>query len=135
MINELDKSTTKIFSKLIKLEYLDLKSNLINAIDSYSFQKLISLKTLNLNDNMIKFLENNTFDALINLKILRLNNNHINNIDGLFDKTLLLEIINLSKNNLIGQRKNMHAHIKFCWPIKKQRREENVYLCLIDFLL
>ena len=57
MINELDKSTTKIFSKLIKLEYLDLKSNLINAIHSNSFQKLISLKTLNLNDNMIKFFD------------------------------------------------------------------------------
>jgi len=33
--------------------------------------------------------------------MLRLNNNKINNIDGLFDKTLLLEIINLSKYNLI----------------------------------
>ena len=50
---------------------------------------------------MLEFLDNNTFNALINLKILRLNNNKINNIDGLFDKTLLLEIINLSKNNLI----------------------------------
>jgi Leucine-rich repeat (LRR) protein len=50
---------------------------------------------------MLEFLENNTFNALINLKILRLNNNKINNIDGLFDKTLLLEIINLSKYNLI----------------------------------
>jgi hypothetical protein len=74
---------------------------LINTIDNNSFQKLISLSTLNLNDNMLEFLDNNTFNALINLKILRLNNNKINNIDGLFDKTSLLEIINLSKNNLI----------------------------------
>ena len=61
---------------------------------------------------MIEFLENNTFDALINLKILRLNNNHINNIDGLFDKTLLLEIINLIKNNLIQVSNNSFKQLR-----------------------
>ncbi len=61
---------------------------------------------------MLEFLDNNTFNALINLKILRLNNNKINNIDGLFDKTLLLEIINLSKNNLIQVSINSFKQLK-----------------------
>jgi len=89
-----------IFSKQNKLIILNLSSNKITQIDMNAFKNLVSLDTLDLSVNMLTAIHNNTFASLDKLKVLRLNQNHIKNIDGLFLKTISVEIINLKQNKI-----------------------------------
>jgi toll-like receptor 13 len=69
--------TTKTFSSLTRLQYLDLSNNKINYIPNGAFDKLVDLRELYLSQNMIQTIGERTFSEKLKvpLKVLRLGSN------------------------------------------------------------
>jgi hypothetical protein len=69
--------TTKTFSSLTRLQYLDLSSNKIIYIPDGAFDKLVDLRELYLAQNRIQTIGEQTFgeNLMVTLKVLRLGSN------------------------------------------------------------
>jgi len=112
MINELDKSTTKIdisysnlkslkggnLNNFNKLEELNIEFNNVNYIES-KFFSCINLKILKLGNNQLTYINKSIFSTLIKLEYLDLKSNLINAIDSnSFQKLISLKTLNLNDN-------------------------------------
>jgi hypothetical protein len=106
--------TVKIndFNKLIQLEELNLKKNLIETIDQYSFRSNLKLKSLNLQSNSITNINSNTFNRLNALWSLDLLKNPLKTIDpfGFYDtsiKKIFITMPNISVENMLSLKKSL----------------------------
>uniref|UniRef100_A0A8C7HEB7 Uncharacterized protein n=1 Tax=Oncorhynchus kisutch TaxID=8019 RepID=A0A8C7HEB7_ONCKI len=74
----------KQFICLVKLQYLDIKQNLISNIEDFAFLGLTNLESLDITSNNITQINANTFDGLHSLTWLDLRNNPlIHNIEAM----------------------------------------------------
>ncbi|XP_064819682.1 toll-like receptor 3 [Oncorhynchus masou masou] len=74
----------KHFSCLVKLQYLDIKQNLISNVEDFAFMGLTNLESLDITSNKITQINANTFFGLHSLTWLDLRNNPlIHNIEAM----------------------------------------------------
>jgi hypothetical protein len=94
---------SKVFSNLINLKILSLKSNQINSIHSEAFKFLTKLEELDLSLNELVLINTDMFSCLISLKNLILNRNKISSLDeNTFINLCCLEELDLRGNDLIS---------------------------------
>lgn len=101
--NKLKKINYKLPSSLL---YLNLSSNLIQAIENHSLNKLTSLQSLWLSNNLLKELPPGYFKTLKSLQNLYLSNNRLTLVFGTFtglNNLILLDLANNSITNLQEQ--------------------------------
>lgn len=104
-VNLIDKQIKSIenetFKEFLKLQSLDLTSNLLISIDSFTFSQLYKLEKLKIINNLLENIDETAFDDLLSLNDLDLSFNQLNQLkSNLFQKTINMEILDLS-NNLI----------------------------------
>jgi Leucine-rich repeat (LRR) protein len=85
------------FDRLLLLEKLDLKNNLIESIEN-RFGNLVSLKYLDLSFNQLEYIDQFSLENLKNLEFLMLNNNNISKIGSIFIPRGSLLSLEKSKN-------------------------------------
>jgi Leucine-rich repeat (LRR) protein len=86
-------------SELEKIEYLDLKGNQIETIEPNAFQHLIKLKWVLLSTNKLQALSHKLFENNPGLIYMDLRNNQINSIHpNFFDGLQKLKLVKLSGN-------------------------------------
>ena len=94
---------SKVFSNLINLKILSLKSNQINSIHSEAFKFLKKLEELDISLNELVSINSDVFSCLTSLKNLILNRNKISNLDeNTFSSLNCLEELDLRGNDLIS---------------------------------
>ncbi len=101
-------------NKLIKIEELNLKNNLIETIEQYSFYSNILLKSLDLSNNKIFKIEANYFNGLNSLWSLNLLNNSLVIIDKLgFNNThckkIFISLSNISVENMLNLKQSLKS--------------------------
>ncbi|XP_052071161.1 G-protein coupled receptor GRL101-like [Mytilus californianus] len=95
------------FEQLMNLLHLDLSSNKIKVLDSYTFYGLTKLVTLNLKNNlMLGLIKPYTFMSLPNVKGLELSGTRIKKLfDGTFNGLENLETLIITGNGLTNVEK------------------------------
>lgn len=62
------------------LQILDLESNGLVTLDSYSLQELVNLTEVNLSNNSLNTLQPRVFSGLVNLRVLRISANRLRHL-------------------------------------------------------
>ena len=114
-MNSLKKIKQNNFNKLIQLEELNLRNNLIETIEQYSFHSNVLLKSLNLANNKITKIESNYFNGLISLYNLNLLNNslvliHKFGFNNTNCKKIFISISNISVENMINLKIGLNTN-------------------------
>ena len=99
--NEIGTIPALAFSKLLKLQNLDLRRNQIQTVESSTFEGLESLTTIDLSGNNINTIPTRVFSKLSELHTLQLNFNKIHSVEPYaFDGLHNLITLNLRRNKL-----------------------------------
>lgn len=83
-----------------------LQNNSITTLTGNNFLHLHKLEYLHLHNSGISVVDLNAFTGATALKQLTLNNNNINNVLGVFDNLVSLEVLNLNGNQLTTIRRD-----------------------------
>lgn len=102
--NSIDSLPSAVFSKLTRLQNLNLQGNAISFIADHALDGLSSLSSLNLADNKLVALPPELFSDTREVRELHLQNNSINVIaPGLFNDLTEMIILDLADNELTDE--------------------------------
>ncbi|XP_054270825.1 toll-like receptor Tollo [Macrosteles quadrilineatus] len=102
--NSIDAIPPAVFSKLMRLQDLNLQGNVISFIADHALDGLTSLSSLNLADNKLVTLPPELFSETREVRELHLQNNSINVLaPGLFNDLTELIILDLAGNELTDE--------------------------------
>lgn len=102
--NSIDSLPPAVFSKLTRLQNLNLQGNAISFIADHALDGLTSLSSLNLADNKLVTLPPELFSDTREVRELHLQNNSINVLaPGLFNDLTELIILDLADNELTDE--------------------------------
>lgn len=102
--NSIDSLPSGVFSKLARLQELNLQGNAISFIADHALDGVTSLTSLNLADNKLVTLPPELFSDTREVRELHLQNNSINVLaPGLFNDLTELIILDLSANELTDE--------------------------------
>ena len=110
--NKIEVLLGETFSHLSQLQHLELQYNEVRIVSKESFHGLFRLRHLNMEGNHIKSFDPRTLIHLTRMTHLFLGHNNISNFDQLEILSPLVQVLDLSNNELNHVPQGMHPFVR-----------------------